>query len=108
MNHVNTHEFNEQKSLTLTGTVKEVHWSDPHVLVHLEAKENGQTKNWRVEMGSIAEMEHNGWTESTVKRGDRVTVEGNPAKSEPNLASARRVEVPGGKKLSATSECHPQ
>jgi hypothetical protein len=106
--HAGTHDFDEQKSVTLTGTVKEVNWSDPHVLVHVEAKEaGGQAKNWRVEMGSVAEMAHHGWSENTVKPGDRVTIEGNPAKSEPNFASARMVEVPGGRKLSAASECHP-
>jgi hypothetical protein len=107
MNHATNHEFDEKKSLTLTGTVKEVDWSDPHVLVHIEAKENGQSKNWRVEMGSIDEMEHLGWSEGTMKPGDRVTVEGNPAKSESYFASARMIEV-AGKKLSAASECHPR
>jgi len=106
--HSSNAEFDEQKSVTLIGTVKGVDWSDPHVLVHVEAKEaSGQTKNWRVEMGSVAEMEDHGWAEDTVKLGDRITVEGNLAKSEPCFASARMVEVPGGKKLSATSECHP-
>ena len=98
--HSSNAEFDEQKSVTLIGTVKGVDWSDPHVLVHVEAKEaSGQTKNWRVEMGSVAEMEDHGWAEDTVKLGDRITVEGNLAKSEPCFASARMVEVPGGKKF---------
>jgi Family of unknown function (DUF6152) len=110
MNHPFNGEFDDKKSITLTGTVKEVHWSDPHVVVQVEANEKsgGQAKSWRVEMGSLAEMEHNGWTETTVKPGDRVTIEGNPAKSNSNFASARMVQVAGGKKLSAASECHPR
>jgi Family of unknown function (DUF6152) len=107
MNHPFNGEFDEKKPLTLKGTVKEVNWSDPHVTVQLETKENGQTKDWRVEMGSLSEMENNGWTETTMKAGDRITIEGNPAKSESNFASARTVEV-AGKKLSAASECHPR
>jgi len=108
MNHVFSGEFDEKKSVTLKGTVKEVDWSDPHVLVHVEAKEpSGQSKNWRVEMDSLAEMEQHGWTEGTVKPGDRITIEGNLAKAEPYFASARTVEVAGGRKLSAASECHP-
>ena len=106
--HPNNHEFDHQKPITLTGTVKEVDWNDPHVVVHIAAKEKGgQTKDWRVEMGSLDEMENQGWTDSTIKPGDRITIQGNQAKSEPNFASARMVELASGKKMPAASECHP-
>jgi hypothetical protein len=106
--HAGSNDFDEQKSVTLTGTVKEVNWTDPHVLVRIEAKEaGGQAKNWRIEMGSPAEMAHHGWAADTMKPGDRITIEGNPAKSDPYFASARMVQVPGGRRLSAASECHP-
>jgi hypothetical protein len=34
--HAGNNDFDEQKSFTLTGTVKEVNWTDPDVLVRIE------------------------------------------------------------------------
>jgi len=108
MNHPMAGEFDAKAPVTLTGTVTQLDWSDPHVVLHVDAKENGgDLKHWRVEMGTLDEMEDNGWTETTLKQGDRITVQGNRAKSEANFASARTVETSAGKKLSAKSVCHP-
>jgi len=108
MNHPMAREFDAKAPVTLTGTVTELDWSDPHVVLHVDAKENGgDVKHWRVEMGTLDEMEHHGWTETTLTQGDRITVQGNRAKEESNFASARVIETAGGKKLSATSACHP-
>jgi hypothetical protein len=108
MNHPMAHEFDAKAPVTLTGTVTQMDWSDPHVVLHVDAKENGgDVKHWRVEMGTLDEMEHHGWTETTLKRGDRITVQGNRAKAESHFASARMIETAGGKQLSATSVCHP-
>jgi len=110
MNHPFSGEFDAQAPVTLNGTVTELHWSDPHVVLQVDAKENGgEVKNWRVEMGTLAEMENHGWTETTLKQGERITIQGNRAKSksQPNFASARVIETAGGKKLTATSACHP-
>jgi len=103
-------EFDVQAPVTLTGMVTTLDWTDPHVVIHVDVKDtSGQTRNWNFETGSLAEMEKNGWTKTTLKQGDQITVQGYRAKSEPYVASARMIELPGGKKLSsAASDGGPQ
>ncbi len=103
-------EFDVQAPVTLTGMVTTLDWTDPHVVIHVDVKDtSGQTRNWNLETGSLAEMEKNGWTKTTLKQGDQITVQGYRAKSEPYVASARMIELPGRKKLSsAASDGGPQ
>ena len=49
-------------------------------------------------------LERKGWTRSTLKGGDQITVQGYRAKSEPFVAAARMIELPGGTKLVAADD----
>jgi Family of unknown function (DUF6152) len=98
-------EFDARAPMSLTGTVTKYDWVDPHVIVYVDVKDaSGQTRNWHMETGSLAEMGKNGWTKATLKEGDRITIQGYRAKSEPYFASARVIELPGGKKMSSVSD----
>ena len=41
--------FDAQKQMTLTGTVKEFQWSNPHCWIQLLVEESGQAAEWSVE-----------------------------------------------------------
>jgi len=67
---------------TVKGTVSRVEWTNPHGYIYLEVKDDkGQTIEWAVEINSPNFLKHNGWTSTTVKPGDVVTVTGGAAKS---------------------------
>ncbi len=77
-------------------------WTDPHVYVHVDARDpNGQIRNWNLELASTEMLSGKGWKKDTVKQGEMITVKGYRAKSEPFVAAARVVEMPGGKSMSA-------
>ena len=103
-------EFDAQAPVTLSGTVSKVDWNDPHVVIHVNVKDaGGQLRMWNMEAGSPVEMEKNGWTNSTLKEGEQITVQGYRAKSEPFTAAARVIELPDGKKLqSGANDGGPQ
>jgi hypothetical protein len=66
--------FDNQASLTLTGTVKSFQWTNPHCWIQvLVPGEQGPTE-WSVEMGSPAQLFRGGWKQVTVKTGDKITV----------------------------------
>ena len=82
---------------------------NPHAYLYLDVKdESGKVANWALEMGSINGLIRAGWTRSTLKIGDVVTVEGGRAKNGTNLANARIVTLAGtGQRLFAASSQGP-
>ncbi len=70
--------FEDQKSTTLSGTVKAFQWTNPHCWIQLMvAGEQGSTE-WSVEMGSPSQLFHGGWKPKSVQPGDKITVVVHP------------------------------
>ena len=89
-------EYDQDHPITLKGTVTKVIWKNPHVLVYLDVKDeaNGsKAANWELELGSPNLLLSQGWTVSSLKVGDLVTVEGYPAKNGAHIANARKVTL---------------
>ena len=71
--------FDRTKKVTLTGTVKEFQWTNPHAWIQLDVPgDKGQSTEWGVECGSPNMMVRTGWKKTTLKPGDRITVIVNP------------------------------
>lgn len=63
------------KSVTVTGTVKEFRWGNPHAWIDVEVpNDKGGTDVWSVEMTSPTFLIRAGWKSSTIKAGEKVTV----------------------------------
>ena len=68
----------------LGGTVKEVHWLNPHVWVYLQTMDDkGSAKLWTLEGGSPGALTRGGWKKDTVKVGDTITVENGALAKDP-------------------------
>jgi hypothetical protein len=74
--------FDSDKTLTMTGTVKEFEWTNPHswLRVMVEDPASGKTMQWALEMGAPAQQARVGWKPDSVKPGDKVTVIIHPLK----------------------------
>jgi len=69
--------FDATKSVTLTGTVVEVRWTNPHVTLLVEGKTADADENaqWLLEMSSPSNLVRvSNWSRTTVKPGDHVRV----------------------------------
>jgi hypothetical protein len=74
--------FDGSKQLTLTGTVREFQWSNPHSYIQLVVKAaDGTEQEWSLEMGANAYLYNLGWRPSTVKPGDILTVKVEPLRN---------------------------
>jgi hypothetical protein len=103
--HPFAEEFDANAPVRLQGRVTQVDWSNPHVMIHMmTATAANGNQNWTLEAAGPAELGRKGWSRDTVKVGDQITVEAHRAKSEPTTASARVIELPGGKKMSAAED----
>ncbi len=73
--------FDHAKEVTLSGTVTEFVFRNPHVFLYVDIKaDSGETVNYWVEMSNIPNMIRRGIGQSTFKAGDKVTVNLYPLK----------------------------
>jgi hypothetical protein len=80
--HHSMEGFDRDKNVTLTGTVKQFKWANPHSWIELEVpKENGAVETWNVEMTAPFVLIRAGWRATSLKPGDKVSVVGHPQKS---------------------------
>lgn len=87
-------EFDANKRVTMTGTVTNVEWRNPHTWFYIDVKsDNGDVAKWGLELASPNLLLRNGWTRSSMKVGDVVTVEAYLAKNGLNLANAHVVTL---------------
>ncbi len=97
-------EYDRNKPITLTGAVTKVEWMNPHARFYIDVKDDaGKVTNWELELGSPNGLMRLGWTRSSLKEGDVITVEGSLAKDGSNLANARTVKLSDGRKVFAGS-----
>src|ERR687887_371574 len=84
--HAVSAEFDRNKPISFTGTVKKVEWMNPHIYTHIEAKDaNGKTVVYEVEGGAPNSLFRNGWRPDSLKIGETVTVTGSRAKSDESM-----------------------
>lgn len=98
--HAFTAEYDENKLVTVSGTVTKFEWTNPHAWLYVEGKDESlKVTKWGFEMGSPNGLLHRGWKRTELNKGDQVTVEGYRAKDGSNVANARTVTMPDGRKL---------
>jgi hypothetical protein len=97
-------EYDLKKPVTLTGTVTKVDWMNPHIFIHLDAKDdNGKQGVWACEGGNPSSLIRNGWKRNSLKPGDAIVISGFRAKDGSNTCNGRSVKLPDGTKLFAGS-----
>jgi hypothetical protein len=88
--HHGAASFDTEKMITVTGTVTEYVWTNPHVLVKVDAKDAaGAVQQWVLEAWNPVTQTGRGWTKNTFKPGDEVSLDINPAKNGHRVGEIR-------------------
>ena len=102
--HAFSSDFDQNKPVTLEGTITKVEWTSPHVMTFIDVKDkDGKITNWKVELGSPTQLTKAGWTRDMLKVGEMINLQGWQAKNGTNFANAEEVTMANGQKLSAAS-----
>jgi hypothetical protein len=97
-------EYDSAKPVELKGKVTQVEWTNPHARFYVDVTDaNGKVTNWNLELASPNVLKRNGWTRTSLKVGDEITVQGSRAKDGASMANARTVVLADGKKVFAGS-----
>ena len=58
----------------LKGTIKELHWLNPHSWIYLEVKDDqGESAVWALEGDGVVQLRRRGWTADSLKVGDTIS-----------------------------------
>jgi hypothetical protein len=98
--HAFAAEYNENKRVTVSGTVTAFKWINPHAWLYVNGTEaSGKITKWTFEMGSPGGLTARGWKRTDLEAGDHITIEGFGAKNGKKVANATTVTLPDGRKL---------
>jgi len=81
-------EFDENKPVTLKGTLTQLDWLNPHGWLHLDVMEpDGKVVNWAVEAGAPNALVRRGLRKTDFPIGSEIIVKGYRAKNDTPTAS---------------------
>lgn len=97
-------EFDANKPVTLKGTVTKLEWTNPHIWVYLDVKDDqGNLQPWQCEGGAPNTLTRNGWSRDSLKSGDQIVIDGALARDGSKTCNARLVKLPDGRSVFAGS-----
>lgn len=93
-------EYDREQPITITGTVTQLEWTNPHARLYVEAvNEDGEIVQWDLELGPPNGLMRLGWRRDSLQPGTEVTVEGFRSRTEPLVANARSVRLSDGRQV---------
>lgn len=96
--HSTAAEFDENRPVSFSGTIKNVEWMNPHIYVNVEMRgADGKAVVYRIEGTSPNTLYRRGWRKDSVKQGETVKVVGIQAKNPEsrNVGSAAITNAAG-------------
>ena len=83
--------FDGEKSVAITGVVKEFQFVNPHGLIRLLVQnKDGTTEEWKIETNSPSILRRRGWAPDSLKVGEKVTIDGWPARDNSHWARLKK------------------
>ena len=103
--HHSNSAFDPDKVVVLKGTVTQWLWTNPHVWIHLDVDDGktGKTE-WRIEGRPPGVLARSGWSRTSFKPGDTITVDFSPARDGTNTGLATRVTLADGTVLGQATQ----
>ena len=90
--------FDTQQQVTLSGTVREFQWTNPHSWLQLEVAGEERAVEYSIELGSPNTMSRRGWRRTSFRPGDEVTVTMNPMRDgSPGGALVSAIDARGNR-----------
>ena len=103
--HSEAAEFDATKPVRVTGVVKKVEWTNPHIWFYVEGTDevSGQAAVWGFSGAAPNSLRRRGITKESLKVGDTVKVQGIRAKDGSPNAASRGVTFSDGRQVFTAS-----
>jgi hypothetical protein len=92
--------YDMSQTVTLRATVENFDWSNPHVQIHFDVKDDkGNVEKWLAECPGPNRLSKTGWNKDSLKPQDEFTITGNPTKDGSKSIRLNKVVLPNGVEL---------
>ena len=93
--------FDHDKTISISGTLKEFEFTNPHAWLHIVTvdEKTGRNVEWAFEMGSVRQIIDQGWKADSVRPGDKLIITGHPLKDGSRGGQYRSVKFADGRTL---------
>jgi hypothetical protein len=89
--------FDADHTITVSGTVVDFQFRNPHGVIRLKVVEKGgEEVTWKAETNSPSILERRGWTKDSLKAGESITIDGWPARDGSRYLRMRTVKRADG------------
>ena len=100
--------FDNAKTSTIVGTIKDLDWVNPHSWLDVIAPDpSGKTTVWAFEGNGPSDLYKAGWRRSAIKPGDKITVSFHPLRDGRPGGSLLSVILADGTHLAASPKRPP-
>ena len=106
--HGFTNHFDPDQERTISGSVAEFRFVNPHILIYIDVEGDGGIQRWKVEMGGTSSLLSSGrLSHDSLKPGDRVEVVGHPSRHTEFELRASRMILPDGREITMRNPYGP-
>lgn len=92
--------FDKDRVVSVQGTVTRWDWTNPHSFLYLVVRGPGRTTTeWEIESASPSLLQRIGFTATSMRAGDRVTVRLYPHRTRARFGALVAVDLPNGRTL---------
>jgi hypothetical protein len=96
--------FDLTQEKTITGTVSRFEWTNPHSWIFVDVpNDKGGVDTWAIEGMSPNYLARRGWTRTTVKPGEKITIAVRPLRSGEHGGMFVRATLADGRVLTQTA-----
>jgi hypothetical protein len=99
--------FNMAEKVTMTGTLTQVDWVNPHIAVYIDVKkaDGSGVENWKFESAPPSWLKRVGVNSADFKKGigQTVTVEGNRARDGSTYGFLQKITFADGNSIAMVS-----
>ncbi len=100
--HSFTAEFDQNKTITLRGTLTKVEFTNPHGWLYLNVKgPDGKILNWAIETGTPMQLIRQGGDRKTLAVGTEIVVDGWLARDGSRTVNGRGIKFGDGREIMA-------
>lgn len=100
--------FDMKKQVTLKGTVSQVKWQNPHVLIFIDVPDTtGKVVTWGFENSNVHTLATQGYNRNTLKFGQPITAIVNPAANGEPLGIIVKIILADGSVIMSRERGNP-
>jgi hypothetical protein len=89
-----------KEEVTFQATVTEFRFINPHVQIYFDiTSEDGELQHWQGELTAPNRLARGGWTKTTFKPGDMITITGVAARNGGHSVAISKILLPDGESI---------